>query len=236
MVEITDVEKNIASHDCRVGVSISGGLDSTVVLHHVCEKNDDVWTFSMEWGDSKEEADYATKIAEAYGTKHTNIRFTREFYQEALEECMKVFDRPRWNVWPWMIAREAYMSGCKILYIGEGCDDILGYSDRSYIRGWISQLEYILPVWKQVCAMWNINLATPFLDLEESIKINRGLPTTLPICVNDSKSLLWEAYGHKIKAPVLYPKKPALQYYDILGQSKHNLLVKATKLWLRNKA
>jgi len=229
---ITDLEKNVFHHNTPVAVAISGGLDSAVILHCLSEKGNNINTFSMKWGDNTEESDYANRLSEAYGCSHTDIIFTKEEYQIALKDCMRCFDRPRWNIWPWMIAKKAYMVGCNILYIGEGSDDILGYSDRSYIRGWICQLEYIYPVWEQVCEMWGLDLHAPFLELETSISENYGQPQTLPLQIDDKKSILWAAYKEKIKAPVIYPKKAALHYYDILGKTKKELLVDATKLWL----
>jgi len=157
--------------------------------------------------------------------------FEAEEYWPNLSECMSFFDRPRWNIWPFVLMKMACKSGVKHFYIGEGSDEIFGYQDRCYLRGWISQLEYIFPVWKQSADHFGIELHAPFLELEMSLdKI--GLPNTLSYFCGNGKNYLWDEYKDSLRATVIYPKLPCVAYYGILGKSKEELLLMATSMWL----
>lgn len=227
---IAKVESNIRIHD-KVGVAISGGLDSSSILHEVCKRNANVNTYTLRWNENCLEGDTAKELSKAYGTTHTEIRFDPERLVETITLMMFAFDRPRWNLWPLWIVESCLNDGVKHLYVGEGADEILGYTDRSYLNGWISQLEYILPVWKTAGTLLNINIHAPFLEVE----MNTGLPATLPYHVG--KEELWKCYKDDLKAKVIYPKRPELRYYEIIKNAfgwhdvKKELLKRACIAW-----
>lgn len=226
---------NIPAHDGLVGVAISGGLDSTVVLHNVIQSNK-VHAYTMQWGHDDAEAHAAHVVADAYGASLTIVEFTKKAYMEAMRECMKTFDKPRWNLWPYMILKAADKDGIKDFYIGEGCDEIYGYQDRPYLEGWIGLLEYHWPTWKQVADIFKINLHAPFLELETSLTDRIGKPVTLNMANGNYKMELWEEYRDRLKCPVLYPKHPmSPTYYGLLGMTKKELQVLATKEWLKSR-
>lgn len=226
---------NIREHRETVGVAISGGLDSTVILHNVSKANR-VNAYTMKWGHDEVEAEAARVVAEAYNAKLTIVEFTKDAYMEALRECMKTFDKPRWNLWPYMIMKAAHADGVKHFYIGEGCDEIYGYQDRPYLEGWIGLLEYHWPTWKQAADIFKIHLHAPFMEMETSLKERIGKPVTLAVANGRFKEALWDEYKFQLRCPVLYPKKPmAPTYYDLLGMSKQELQILATKEWLNGR-
>lgn len=205
------VRKNIKPHR-SVGVAISGGLDSAVILHEICRKNENVHTYTVRWKEDCLEGDTAKKLSGKYVTTHNEILFNPQELINTIDVFMFQFDRPRWNLWPLWIVKKCGKDGIKDLYLGEGCDEILGYTDRSYLQGWISQLEYILPVWKRSGELCGVNIHTPFLEVE----LNNGIPNTLPYCLG--KDELWKLYKDYLKSEVIYPKQPALHYYEILRE------------------
>lgn len=236
---------NVKHHDGNIGVAISGGLDSTVVLHELCEKNHpgQISAYCLKQGKEDSEFNAAQEVARNYGVRFFSWDFNPKDYWDSLAECMAFFDRPRWNIWPYILmkmARQTKMdfheeiiegSGCRYFYIGEGSDETFGYQDRSYLKGWISQLEYIFPVWKQGSDHLGLELHAPFLEVETNID-GIGLPSSLGFFCGRYKYDLWEEYEKKLKGTVIYPKKALVHYYSILQKTKQELQLEATKLWL----
>lgn len=226
-------------HDQEVGVAISGGLDSTILLHHLLEAGNKVHVYTMLWGDDAIEAAAAVKLALHYDTRITIIKFTPEAYWEALQHCMTFFDRPRYNVWPYMLLKSAHESMVSSFYIGEGCDEIFGYNDRCYLQGWVDLLAYHLPTWHQCAAHFHIQLETPFVDMETSITKGIGTPSTRNIPYIPDKGFLWHLYKDLLpRGLILYPKRSQMEansYYRILGKDRHQLLIEATQRWLLSK-
>ena len=59
----------------RVVVSLSGGLDSTVLLAHHLEQGDEVRAISFDYGQRhRRELDWAQELAGQYGVPHTLVR------------------------------------------------------------------------------------------------------------------------------------------------------------------
>lgn len=232
------LKENIKTHNSPLGIAISGGLDSTVILHELSVINNPylIHAYSMKWDDSEEgtyECNMSEKIARAYDVKFKPIPFSGDGYWNSLNECMKTFDKPRWNVWPYLILEEAHRDGVKDFYVGEGCDEIFGYQDRSYLKGWIGQLEYITPVWRQVCSMFDIHIHMPYLELETG----KTLPSTLNYFCGRYKIDLWEEYQDKLQADVIYPKKTGTPlYYRILDKTKSELQFISSELWVKHHA
>lgn len=235
--KFVDLRKRFGYSPHPIGVALSGGLDSAVVLHELRRMNppNGIYTYSMKWGNGElsREAGTAERIADAYEVHFKAIKFNPKDYWESLKICMKFFDRPRWNVWPFMILSEASRQGVKDFYIGEGCDEIFGYQDRCYIKGWIGQLEYIQPVWRQIGKHFGMVIHCPFLELENSLG-STGLPTTLHYHCGKFKEAVWNEYCKQFKVRPIYPKVvKSPEYYGVLKKSKDQLLLEATKLWLK---
>jgi hypothetical protein len=222
----------VGKHEGKVGVAISGGLDSTILLHLLKEKGNDITAYTMRWGDDGVEADASSKIAAHYGVKHTIISFTPSYYWKTLDLCMFFYDRPRWAIWPHMST--AKEDGVETFYIGEGCDEIFGYQDRCYLRGWCDLIEYHLPPWRMSATWIGIDLITPFFNIETSVSRNEGMPVTLPLHYGTMKESLWLEFRDELPKAILYPKKVSIPtYYSILGLTKDQLQVEATKRWLK---
>jgi asparagine synthetase B (glutamine-hydrolysing) len=224
---------NVKAHDGRIGIAVSGGLDSAAVLHELRERNGglSITAFCLKQGDASLEYQKSKAVAESYGVNFRYWDFNSDEYYAALRECMAFFDRPRWNVWPYVLMKMASRESVRTFYIGEGSDEIFGYRDRCYLKGWISQLEYIFPVWSQSAKHFGIELHSPFLELEHSLD-RLGLPNTLSYFCGNGKDYLWEEYRDRLKAQVIYPKLPCVDYYGILGKGKDDLLKIATRYWL----
>ena len=150
----------------RPAVYISGGIDSTIVLHHLTEKsNCKIYTYHAKFGMDGDECGKARKVAEYYGTKHTEVEVTN--FVKTLSEVMKFFTRPRYNIWPFWLAKQAKLDGREVIYIGEGSDEHFGgYVNRDYISAWASQINYAFFTFKTIHSHLNLRLEAPFHNLD----------------------------------------------------------------------
>ena len=98
MHDIVKMIDDATPHTANPAVYISGGLDSTIVLHHVCEKAiKPVYTFTARFNVETDECEHAAEVAKHYGTIHTEVQITNLI--ERMPEILKIFDRPRYNFW-----------------------------------------------------------------------------------------------------------------------------------------
>jgi len=150
-----------------MAVFISGGLDSTIVLHHLTEKSTEkIHTYTVgfqecnEWGD-------ALRVSKHYGTLHTEIEpcdILRKF-----SELQAILDRPRFNLWPVYAYEAAAKDGCQNIYIGEGLDEHFGgYWYKSVTTPqelWSGVLEWSLPTHRQLAKRSGLTLHHPLISL-----------------------------------------------------------------------
>ena len=167
----------------KIGVFLSGGIDSTVVLHHLTEqlqlRKDPrvIFTYTAKFGVSTDETEKASRVAQEYRTRHTKVEIT-DFLQ-TLPKIMKLFDRPRYNIWPYWLARKAKEDGVEVVYIGEGSDEIFGYPDRGYLEGWAGQLIYVRHTYDVICKAFGLDLKAPFTEWHHKMAADRFISPLL---------------------------------------------------------
>jgi len=109
----------------RIGVGISGGVDSTTVLSLLrkCFPNQEINTYCITFGEDEQEAKDAEHAAETYSTNHEHVRIENPF--EDLEKQVSIMNEPRWNLYPYYLFSEVSKS-CDILITGDGGDELFG--------------------------------------------------------------------------------------------------------------
>jgi asparagine synthase (glutamine-hydrolysing) len=116
------IEKEIPNK--KFGVFISGGLDSTILLHILSEKsNKTIRTFTMGFGEETDELKDARIVANFYGTKHREI-----VIQELLDKFPKqiqIMGFPKRNLWGYYLAKFASRY-VKFVFDGLGGDELFG--------------------------------------------------------------------------------------------------------------
>lgn len=145
-------------------VNISGGIDSTIILHHLKEKSTEpIYTYTAGFSDQETEFEYAAQVADCYGTRHTEI-FIENMLGE-YPEILKHFSVPRFNLWPYWLAKQASKDGRLNCYIGEGGDEHFGgywYKPRkTYVENWQGFFEYVIPTYQTIYGSFKINLQVP---------------------------------------------------------------------------
>src|SRR5713226_7656247 len=130
------LEECVSSHlmsDVPLGVFLSGGLDSSAVAALTTKiRREPIETFSVGYGEEEySELPYARQVAEHLGSKHHEVRLSREEFFETLPQLIWHEDEP--IVWPssvslYFVARLARQHVTVVL-TGEGSDETLaGYT------------------------------------------------------------------------------------------------------------
>ena len=130
------LEECVSSHlmsDVPLGVFLSGGLDSSAVAALTTKiRKQPIETFSVGYGEEAfSELPFARQVAEHIGSKHHEVRLTREEFFQSVPKLIWHEDEP--IVWPssvslYFVARLA-RERVKVVLTGEGSDETLaGYT------------------------------------------------------------------------------------------------------------
>jgi len=154
-------------------VLISGGLDSTILLHHLIEKTDEpinTYTVRLHGND---ECDAAREVAEHYGTQHKTVEITNML--PTFAKLQQYFDKPRWNLWPYWAYLVAWEDKRQNIYIAEGLDEHFGgywyKPHQTYQEYWAGILTYSVPTHRKLAELLELDLHTPFLRLPVSMTL-----------------------------------------------------------------
>ena len=153
----TAVSDHLVS-DKPVGVFLSGGMDSSIVLHHMTEfASPPIRTFTVRFEASKEEdagrinrdADLAKLTAAHYKTDHHEILFTAERCREVYAATARALDQPNADsvaMAQYVLAEEAKKS-VDVVLSGAGGDELFGGYPRyriAYILERLGPLRALL--------------------------------------------------------------------------------------------
>lgn len=186
-------------------VNISGGIDSTIILHHLNEKNSEpIFTYTAGFSDQETEFAYAAEVAEYYGTRHKEILI--ENMLEKYPEILRHFTQPRYNLWPYWLAEQASRDGRLNCYIGEGGDEHFGgywyKPKKTYVENWQGFFEYVISTYQTIYSIFKINLQVPMhpnnMDWTKTFKYHD---------FNCEKQYLRKAYRGLLPSSVLERRK-----------------------------
>ena len=109
----------------KVGIGISGGVDSSTILCLIrkCFPNIEINSFCISFGTDKTEEKDAERASEIYSTNHKFIQIDNPL--EKLETAVKIVDEPRWNLYTYFLIEEASKC-CDVLFTGDGGDELFG--------------------------------------------------------------------------------------------------------------
>ena len=117
------------------GALLSGGLDSSLIASLVSKQlrlagAPPLKTFSIGMKGSSDLA-HAKMVAKWIGSEHTEIVMTADEFFEAIPSVIyniESYDTTtvRASVGNWLVAREAAKSDCKVIFNGDGADEVFG--------------------------------------------------------------------------------------------------------------
>ena len=135
--------------DVPVGVSLSGGLDSTAILaaSEQGSRGRRVCFTSVYGGTSRGEAGWARKAASPYGIKPIEVESPGNGWLNCMQDISWHMDAPGYSpaVFPvWNLMREAREQGIPVLLEGQGADEALGGYPQYSIVQLMSQVHHAL--------------------------------------------------------------------------------------------
>lgn len=142
--------------DKPVGVFLSGGMDSSIVLHHMCNRaTEPVRTFTVRFEATEAEgaarfnadADLAAKTAAHYGTIHTEVLLTAKDFTVNYADTARALDQPNADhvsVAQFVLAREA-KKHVDVVLTGAGGDELFGGYPRYRIARILDMLHSVPP-------------------------------------------------------------------------------------------
>lgn len=146
-----------ATSDVKTGILLSGGLDSSSLLGmynalfgEAPQTYTVAFTSPNHSTDTKEysEMDEAAEVARAFGAEHITDRITPRQALEALPNIVRALDEPIADptaIPLWFAVRLARQAGAKVVYSGEGMDELFaGYSVYRQIH-WLNALRKFPP-------------------------------------------------------------------------------------------
>ena len=117
--------------DVPLGVWLSGGVDSSTVLHYAAQASSSrLRTFSISFnGHSFDESSYIRQVVEHYGTDHEQLNLSPDDDLEgAIEELAYFSDEPSADsgALPVWFLSKLCKKRCTVAFSGEGADEIFG--------------------------------------------------------------------------------------------------------------
>jgi asparagine synthase (glutamine-hydrolysing) len=129
------VSRTIA--DVSVGCFLSGGIDSGLIVSLLAQNSSSrVKTFSIGFAEEEfNELPYAKKLADKYGTEHTEIIIKPDIENE-INDLVKFFGEPFADssaIPSYYVCREM-SSYLKVALSGDGGDELFGYSNYLFMQ------------------------------------------------------------------------------------------------------
>jgi asparagine synthase (glutamine-hydrolysing) len=117
--------------DVPLGVWLSGGVDSSTVLHYAAQASSSrLRTFSIGFnGRSFDESPYIRQVVEHYGTDHEQLNLSPdEDLESAIEDIAYYSDEPSADsgALPVWFLSKLCKKRCTVAFSGEGADEIFG--------------------------------------------------------------------------------------------------------------
>lgn len=149
------VKRHLIS-DKPVGIFLSGGMDSSIVLHHMsAHAAKPIKTFTIRFDATEEEgakrfntdADLAKKTAEHYGTDHCEILLTAKDFHSYYKDTARALDQPNADsasVAQVILSKEA-KKHVDVVLTGAGGDELFGGYPRYRIARILHALRFIPP-------------------------------------------------------------------------------------------
>ena len=151
------MDEVVADHlvsDKPVGIYLSGGMDSSIVLHHMAKHSSSpVRTYTVRFEATEEEgakrfntdADLAALTAKHYGTQHREVLLTAADFKRLYRDTARALDQPNADsvsVAQLLLSQVAKESADVVL-TGAGGDELFGGYPRYRIARILGQLSWI---------------------------------------------------------------------------------------------
>ncbi len=132
--ELTEIYKRAVKRhllsDVPVGLLLSGGVDSALLLA-LMKQNGDSWpTYTVGFGSSyaDDELKDATETAAHFSSRHTNVLLNKKTFEEALPRIVSCLEEPiaSSSIVPMYFVCERARGDVKVALVGQGPDELFG--------------------------------------------------------------------------------------------------------------
>jgi asparagine synthase (glutamine-hydrolysing) len=219
--------------DVPVGISLSGGLDSSIVAMLANRETEHLHSFAVGMEGSQDLA-AARKVAEFLGTQHHELKYTYREIGRRLPTILyhlESFDPALVrSAIPNFFLAEMASQYVKVILTGEGADEI--YAGYDYLRSFINPSNLLKEMVEITSALHNTNLQradrmamafglearVPFLDTR-SVALGLGLPAKWKAHYNHpAKYLLRQAYSGDLPDEII--NRPKQKFSKGAGSSE----------------
>jgi asparagine synthase (glutamine-hydrolysing) len=150
----TAVERQLVS-DVPLGLLLSGGLDSALLLAMMRRHGNESRTFSVGFGESfaDDELADASRTAQLLGAPNAAVRIDRKTFEEALPKIVGILEEPiaSPSIVPMYFVCERARRDVKVALMGQGPDELFGgYKRHLGVR--YSHCWRALPKWLRAAA------------------------------------------------------------------------------------
>ncbi|MCF7815438.1 MAG: asparagine synthase (glutamine-hydrolyzing) [Candidatus Pacebacteria bacterium] len=222
----TAVQRQLVS-DRPVGMFLSGGIDSSVVLHHASKYTPHMRTFSVDFemvtgaesegGKFNTDAALAAKTAQIYGAQHKTFTLTIEDVRNNLVLAIESLDEPVANptaISQYLLSKWVRDEGVVVALGGDGGDELFG----GYTRHRMSMAAYYF---QKIPALFR----APISHLNSRVgKLNTelGFPMHMMLMANkvvQNKDIFLQDFSPYIKAEAFftsaYARVPQDTYHPV---------------------
>ena len=147
------VNKNLIA-DTKVGIFLSGGIDSSIATIIAKETIDNIETYTSyfhpnsKYSKFNQDFEYAKKLCDSLNIKLNKVKIddTDQDQKNLLFSAIKRLDEPLSNLNffnSFLQSKKAKEDNCKVILTGDGADEIFGGYDR-YKKSWLARKFRIL--------------------------------------------------------------------------------------------
>lgn len=126
------LERHRLASDVPVGVLLSGGLDSSLLVGMLADHVDDLNTFSIGFedvaGETANEFEYSDLMARHFGTRHHRFSIPNSEVLATLPEAIAQMSEPMpsYDVTAFYLLGEKVSEHVKVVLAGQGADEVFG--------------------------------------------------------------------------------------------------------------
>ena len=181
------IKKNLIT-DTKVGIFLSGGIDSTIIAVIAKKFNDNIQAYTSFFSPNSkfkkfnEDYEYSKKICKEFNIKLNKVVIDENnlFQKKELTNALKYLDEPNANLNffnSFLQSKFAKRDNCKVILTGDGADEIFGGYERyqkTFISEKFSFLNLIFNKIKKINNLKNDEVAKFFynnINLNNSKKI-----------------------------------------------------------------
>lgn len=213
--------------DLKVGVILSGGLDSTITLRNVARAHPDCVAFTVGTRDS-EDVRYATRLTRELGIDHQVVKLSpNDFHLRDVRDAIQTSELTEYGdiinaVVSLRIFQRIHECGVKVVLSGDGSDELFGGYEMFRMIGGGSRQRLFQHIMSSLyrtelqrvdrtSMRYGVEVRVPFLDLSV-VRLALRLPLEMKVRDGQEKWILRHAFADEVPSYIRLRKKNPMSY------------------------